>query len=112
MDSEEEILGNKVREAWRPSNWSAAHNSPPGICSMEVIMHTHRNRGRCWCTTMHEPLILVCSGRYFLQRLLKKWEICIRAGFFNRTTALSLSLSKSPNSLHHSSRLADRAIDG
>ncbi|GFU65034.1 hypothetical protein TNCV_2852361 [Trichonephila clavipes] len=53
-------------------------------------MGTHHNQKMCWGTIEYEPHILVPSSRYALQQHREKWEVCIRAGFFNPTTMLQI----------------------
>ncbi|GFU14230.1 hypothetical protein TNCV_3579071 [Trichonephila clavipes] len=52
--------------------------------------HPAVSRKMCWCANMHELHVLVSSGLYSLQQVWEKWEICIRASFFNPTVALRI----------------------
>ncbi|GFT73521.1 hypothetical protein TNCV_4021291 [Trichonephila clavipes] len=84
MAPEEQMQGIEVGETWR-QNIFVASSQPPGICSIKVI--SHRNQNMCWGIIVQKPHVLVRSGRNYLYQLRDKWEICIRAGFFNPTKA-------------------------
>ncbi|GFW42555.1 hypothetical protein TNCV_4257491 [Trichonephila clavipes] len=55
----------------------------------------------CRCTIVHEPQVLVRSGRYSLQQLRKERGICIRVGFFNPITAVQIPKFVLPPHLAH-----------